>query len=81
MDIDIPIWTTKAGARLTNNYITEHNWCAKKVPGLEDLTEVGRLQFNCRFSPGIDESHERLVVDNDSRETFETWEKCMEQGV
>jgi hypothetical protein len=79
--IDVPIWTTKMGARLTQNYITEENWRAKKVPGLEDLTEVGRLQFRCKFSPGIDESHEKFVVDNDSRETFETWEACMSQGV
>lgn len=80
-DIDLPIWTTKMGARLTQNYITEENWKAKEKPGLEDLTEIGRLQFRCNFSPGIDESHERFVVDNDSRETFETWEACMSQGV
>ncbi|KAJ5202699.1 hypothetical protein N7449_004778 [Penicillium cf. viridicatum] len=80
-DIDLPIWTTKMGARLTQNYVTEQNWKAKETPGLEDLTEVGRLQFRCKFSPGIDESHERFVVDNDSRETFETWEACLSQGV
>ncbi|KAF3389143.1 Meiotically up-regulated protein [Penicillium rolfsii] len=80
-EVDLPIWTTKAGARLTQNYITEQNWKAKQVPGLEDLTEVGRLQFKCKFSPGIDESHEQFVIDNDSRETFETWEACMSQGV
>jgi hypothetical protein len=80
-DIDISIWKSKAGARLTQNYITEHDWRANKVPDLEDLTEVGRLQCKCKFSPGIDESHERFVVDNDSRETFETWEACMAQGV
>lgn len=80
-DIDLPIWTTKMGARLTQNYITEENWKAKHTPGLEDLTEVGRLQFRCKFSAGIDESHERFVVDNDSRETFESWEACLSQGV
>ncbi|KAJ5923567.1 hypothetical protein N7454_008812 [Penicillium verhagenii] len=80
-DIDIPIWTTKSGARLTQNYVTEENWRAKEVPGLQDLTTVGRLQFKCRFSPGIDESHEQFVIDNDSRETFETWEACVSQGV
>lgn len=80
-DVDLPIWTTKMGARLTQNYVTEENWRAKKVPGLEDLNEIGRLQFRCKFSPGIDESHERFVVDNDSRETFETWEACLSQGV
>lgn len=79
--VDIPIWTTKAGDRLTQNYVTELNWRTKGIPGLEDLTEVGRLQCKCKFSPGIDESHERFVVDNDSRETFETWEACMAQGV
>ncbi|KAJ5716958.1 hypothetical protein N7488_002604 [Penicillium malachiteum] len=80
-DIDIPIWTTKSGARLTQNYITEENWRAKEVPGLEDLKTVGRLQFRCKFSPGIDDSHEQFVIDNDSRETFETWEACVSQGV
>ncbi|KAJ5646527.1 hypothetical protein N7490_002899 [Penicillium lividum] len=80
-EIDLPIWTTKSGPRLTQNYITEENWRAKEVPGLEDLTTVGRLQFKCRFSPGIDESHEQFVIDNDSRETFETWEACVSQGV
>lgn len=80
-EIDIPIWTTKSRDRLTQNYITEENWRAKEVPGLEDMTEVGRLQFKCRFSPGIDDSHDRFVVDNDSRETFETWEACMAEGV
>jgi hypothetical protein len=80
-DIDVPIWTTKMGDRLTQNYITEENWKAKQVPGLQDLTEIGRLQLRCKFSPGIDESHEKFVVDNDSRETFETWEACLAQGV
>lgn len=79
--IDIPIWTTKNGNRLTQNYVTERNWKAKEVPGLEDLTEVGRLKFTCRFRPGTDESHEQFVIDNDSRETYETWEACMAEGV
>lgn len=79
--VDVPIWTTKNGARLTQNYVTERNWKAKEVPGLEDLTEVGRLKFQCRFSPGIDYSHERTIVDNDSRETYETWEACISEGV
>jgi hypothetical protein len=81
VDIDIPIWTTKNGNRLTQNYVTEVNYKAKEVPGLEDLTEVGRLQFRARFKAGIDESHEAFVVDNDSRETFETWEACLAEGV
>ncbi|KAF7717984.1 Uncharacterized protein PECH_004687 [Penicillium ucsense] len=81
LDIDIPIWTTKNGSRLTQNYVTEENYKSKMNPGLEDLTEVGRLQFRCMFSPGTDESHERFVTDNDSRETFEAWETCAAQGV
>lgn len=80
-DFDIPIWTTKMGDRLTQNYVTEENWRAKEVPGLEDLKEVGRMRLSVRFSPGVDESHERFVVDNDSRESFETWEACRAEGV
>ena len=79
--IDIPIWTTKNGDRLTQNYVTERNWKLKEVPGLEDLAEVGRLQFRARFKSGTDESHAQFVNDNDSRETFQTWEACLTEGV
>jgi hypothetical protein len=78
-DINIPIWQTAHPARLTQNYITENN-CAKE-PGLEDLKEVGRLQFRARFKAGTDESHEAFVSDNNSRETYETWEACLTEGV
>ncbi len=81
VDINIPIWTTKMGSRLTQNYITEENYRSKEVPGLEDLQEVGRLQFRCQFKAGTDEDHRQFVVDNDSRETFETWEACLAEGV
>lgn len=79
--IDIPIFTTKNGARLTQNYITEDNYKEGVIPGLDDLKEVGRLQFRARFKPGIDNSHRAYVTDNDTRETFETWEACMAEGV
>ena len=79
--IDIPIWTTKNGDRLVQNYITERNVSAKKNPGLEDLQEVGRLQFRARFKAGMDESHRDFIVDSDTRETFETWEACHAEGV
>jgi hypothetical protein len=78
-DINIPIWTTKHPARLTQNYITEDN--CHQEPGLEDLQEVGRLQFRARFKVGTDESHEAFVSDNNSRETYETWEACLTEGV
>ena len=81
VDINIPIWTTKNGSRLTQNYITEENIKAKEIPGLEDLQEVGRLQFRCQFKAGTDEDHAAFVTDNDSRETFETWEACLAEGV
>ena len=77
--INIPIWQTSAPARLTQNYITDSN--KNNEPGLEDLKEVGRLQFRGRFKAGMDESHERFVADNDSRETFETWAACYAEGV
>ncbi|KAI9820660.1 MAG: hypothetical protein M1827_005029 [Pycnora praestabilis] len=80
--VNIPIWRTKNGARLTQNYFTEENISAHKdIPGLEDLTEIGRLQFRCRFKAGMDEDHEQFVVDDASRETFETWEACLAEGV
>jgi hypothetical protein len=77
--IDIPIWTTKYGNRLTQNYITERNY--KEVPSLDDIEEVGRLQFRGRFKAGMDECHKEFIVDNDARETFETWEACLAEGV
>lgn len=80
-NINIPIWTTKNGARLTQNYITEENFRAKEIPGLEDLEELGRLHFRCLFKAGLDEDHEKYITDNDSRETFETWEACLAEGV
>ena len=81
VDVNIPIWITKNPNRLTQNYVTERNWKAKEVTGLEDLEEVGRLQFRCRFKAGTDESHQQFVTDNDSRETYETWEACLAEGV
>ncbi|KAF2760574.1 hypothetical protein EJ05DRAFT_531064 [Pseudovirgaria hyperparasitica] len=77
--IDIPIWKCSHPARLTQNYITEEN-CKNEV-GLEDLQVVGRLQFTGRFKAGMDESHEHFISDNDTRETFETWEACLAEGV
>ncbi|GAM89480.1 hypothetical protein ANO11243_075190 [Dothideomycetidae sp. 11243] len=79
-DIDIPIWKTGAPARLTQNYITEQNY-DKSMPGLEDLEEVGRIKFQACFKAGMDESHEAFVSDNNSRETYETWEACLSEGV
>ncbi|KAI4203290.1 MAG: hypothetical protein LQ350_001987 [Teloschistes chrysophthalmus] len=80
-DINIPIWATKNGSRLTQNYFTEENVSGQQPIGLEDLEEVGRLQFRCQFKAGMDEDHERFIVDNDSRETYESWEACLAEGV
>ncbi|KAF2404977.1 hypothetical protein EJ06DRAFT_525553 [Trichodelitschia bisporula] len=77
--INIPIWTTKHPKRLTQNYITEAN--GNNEVGLEDLKEVGRLQFHARFKAGMDQSHEAFISDNTSRETYETWEACFAEGV
>jgi C2 domain len=78
-DINIPIWTTKNAARLTQNYITEDNF--REASGLEDLQEVGRLQFRCQFHSGIDEDHEHFATDNDAREIFQVWEATRDEGV
>jgi hypothetical protein len=79
-EVDIPIWRTSSPARLTQNYITDEN-ATKSMAGLEDLEEVGRLRFTGRFKAGMDESHEHFVSDNESRETYETWEACLAEGV
>lgn len=79
-DIDLPIWKTSAPSRLTQNYVTEKTW-SNKMPGLEDLEVVGRLKLRGRFKAGMDESHEAFVSDNDSRETYATWEACLAEGV
>src|SRR5205814_6103731 len=65
-NIDIPIWRTKNGMRLTQNYITEGNY--KDIPDI-GIEEIGRLQFRGRFKAGIDELHAAFVTDDDSRET------------
>ncbi|KAI5370533.1 putative C2 domain, synaptotagmin-like mitochondrial-lipid-binding domain, C2 domain superfamily [Septoria linicola] len=80
-ELDIPIYQTAAPARLTQNYITPEIIAAGELPGLEDLKEIGRLQFAGKFKAGMDESHEAFVADNNSRETFETWEACLAEGV
>ncbi|EME89400.1 uncharacterized protein MYCFIDRAFT_206340 [Pseudocercospora fijiensis CIRAD86] len=80
-EVDIPIYQTAAPARLTQNYITPEIIAQDKLPGLDDLKEIGRLQFTGRFKAGMDESHEAFVADNNSRETFETWEACLAEGV
>jgi len=80
--LNIPIWScdkAPTAARITQNYITEAN--VKGEIGLEDAKEVGRLQFRGMFKAGLDESHERFITDNDSRETYETWEACLAEGV
>lgn len=79
--VNIPIWKTKNAQRLTQNYVTEDNLRSKLEPGLDDVEEIGRLQFRGRFRPGMDESHGAFVADNNTRETFETWEACFAEGV
>ncbi|KAK3650910.1 hypothetical protein LTR56_005961 [Elasticomyces elasticus] len=82
VDLDLPIYQTANSGRLTQNYITPELVAREgTLPGLEDLKEVGRLRFKGRFKAGMDESHEAFIVDNDSRETFETWEACLAEGV
>lgn len=85
VDVDIPIYRTAAPARLVQNYVTpemaEQAKGTESMSGLEDLTEVGRLQFQGMFNAGMDESHEAFVADNDTRETFEVWEACSAEGV
>lgn len=79
--LNIPIWKTSLPARLTQNYITEAAYKSGAVGGIEDLEEVGRMHFRARFTAGMDESHRDFIADNASRETYETWEACLAEGV
>jgi hypothetical protein len=45
-EVNIPIWKTNKGMRLTQNYITEEN--LKNIPDIK-IEEVGRLRFRGRF--------------------------------
>jgi len=77
-NINIPIWKTDNGMRLTQNYITQENF--NGIPDIM-IEEVGLLQFRCRFKAGTDQDHAKFVTDDDSRETQETWEACHAEGV
>ncbi|CZS98597.1 probable meiotically up-regulated gene 190 protein [Rhynchosporium agropyri] len=71
--INIPIWKSDKGMRLTQNYITEDNYTS--IPDII-IEEIGRLQFRGRFKAGTNQDHSAFVTDNDSRETQETWAAC-----
>ena len=77
-NISIPIWKTDKGMRLTQNYITEENF--NDIPDIK-VEEIGRLQFRGRFKAGMDVYHRHYITDNDSRETYESWAACHDEGV
>ena len=84
-DLELPIYRTASPQRLIQNYLT--NDMIKNAPngvpmeGLDDIVQAGTLVFRAQFHAGMDPSHEGFVADNDSRETFETWEACYSEGV
>ena len=80
-EFDIPIYRTGCPARLTQNFFTPEMLKPGDQPGLEDIKEVGRLHFKGMFKAGMDESHEDYITDTNSRETYETWEACLAEGV
>ncbi|KAI5798545.1 hypothetical protein FPQ18DRAFT_271877 [Pyronema domesticum] len=74
--ITVPIWSTNNPQRLSQNYI--------ETPGQHpelDVKEIGTMTFEGRFQPGMDRDHARFATDNDSRETYETWEACRGEGI
>ena len=79
--IELPIYTTSSPQRLTQNYITSEMISKGPIVGLEDIKQVGTLVFQGQFKAGMDPSHEHFVSDNNTRETFETWEACRAEGV
>lgn len=74
--VTLPIWSTNNSQRLAQNYIEK----AGAHPDLE-MEEIGTMTFEARFKPGMDHDHERFTGDNDSRETFESWQACRGEGI
>ena len=76
LDFKLPIYKSDNIRRLTQNFIEEPE--KEKDVNVEG---VGYLEFKGRFKTGLDEDHAKFLSDNDHRETLETYEACVAQGL
>lgn len=76
LDFKLPIYKSDNPRRLTQNFILD----PEKEKDLK-VERVGYLEFKGRFKSGLDEDHAKFLSDNDSRETMETYEACVTDGL
>jgi hypothetical protein len=72
----LPIYKSDNPRRLTQNFI--------KDPLQEHDLKceiIGHLEFTGRFKTGLDDYHAKFLEDNDGRETIETWQACLADGL
>jgi len=76
IDFKLPIYKAENYKRIIQNFIhdptQETDLNAKKI---------GFLEFKGRFKAGLDEDHANFLSDNDHRETLETYEACVHEGL
>lgn len=72
----LPIYKSDNSRRLTQNVIMN----PEEEKDLKVET-VGYLEFKGRFKTGLDEDHAKFMLDNDHRETLETYEACVAAGL
>ncbi len=76
LDFKLPIYKSDNPQRLTQNFILN----PEKEEGLK-VELLGYLEFKGRFKSGLDEDHAKFLSDNNSRETMETYEACVTDGL
>ena len=72
----LPIYKSDNINRLTQNYIEN----PENEPEVK-VERVGTLEFTGRFKIGLDEDHAKFLSDNDQRETLESYEACVADGL
>lgn len=76
IDFKLPIYKSDNPTRLTQNFIDN-----PEEEGGVKVERVGFLEFRGRFKAGLDEDHNKFLSDNDHRETLETYEACVTEGL
>jgi hypothetical protein len=76
LDFKLPIYKSDNSQRLTQNFIEN----PEQEEGVT-VEKLGYLEFRGRFKAGLDEDHDKFLSDNDQRETLETFEACVTEGL
>jgi len=76
LDFKLPIYKSGNFKRLAQNVIPE----PEKEKDVK-VERVGYLEFKGRFKTGLDDDHGKFLLDNDHRETLETYQACVANGL